>query len=206
MFNHSSPTPRSRRAEKTRLAILSTALDLLTREGMENLSLREIARRMDYTPAALYEYFASKDAILEALAVEADLQMTQAMAQVPADLPAAERVVQIGLAYIGFARQNPSLYQLYAAWPAASGAGGELRFASGTSYRLLMGALHSAVGQGEFVLRPGLDVPEMAYLCWGVVHGLASLQLGALKGASLDFDAIDEPALRVLVDGLKCKN
>lgn len=203
MIDISSATPRTRRAERTRQAILNTAMDLLTQGGMESLSLREIARRMDYTPAALYEYFASKDAILEALAVEADLRMAQAMSQVAQDLPAAELVVQIGLVYLRFACRNPALYMLYATWPAAAEPGGELHFVSGASYRLLLGVLQAAVERGEFTLRPGLDVPEMAYLCWGVVHGLASLQLGALKGADLDFNAVDEPALRVLVDGLK---
>ncbi len=203
MINDPSPTPRRRRAEKIRQAILDTAIELLSEKGSQDLSLREIARRLDYTPAALYEYYASREAILEAVAVEADRRMTAALAPLPDALPVAEQIVQAGLAYIRFARQNPALYLLYASWPAAVGPGGELRFANGASYRLLVSLLERGVEQSKLGQRNGLDVPEMAYLCWGVVHGLASLQLGALKGAYPDFDQVDEPALRVLVDSLK---
>ncbi len=203
MINDPSPTPRRRRAEKIRQAILDTAIELLSEKGSEDLSLREIARRLDYTPAALYEYYASKEALLEAVAVEADRQMTAVLVQLPEGLPVAEQIVQAGLAYIRFARQNPALYQLYASWPAAVGPDGKLRFASGASYRLLEGLLERGAEQGELGQRCGLGVPEMAYLCWSLVHGMASLQLGALKGAYPDFDRVDEPALRVLVEGLK---
>ncbi len=203
MINDPSPTPRRRRGEKFRQAILDTAIELLAEKGSEALSLREIARRLDYTPAALYVYYPSKEAILEAVAIEADRQMTAALAQLPQVLPVAEQIVQAGLAYIRFARQNPALYQLYASWPATVTPDGELRFASGASYRLLVGLLQRGVAQGELGQRCRLGVPEMAYLCWSLVHGMASLQLGALKGAYPDFDQVDEPALRVLVEGLQ---
>ncbi len=186
-----------------RQAILETAIELLSEQGSEDLSLREIARRLDYTPAALYEYYASKEALLEAVAVEADHRMTAVLSQVPAGVPVAEQIVQAGLAYIRFARQNPALYQLYANWPATLGQDGELRFASGASYRLLEGLLQRGAAQGELGQRCGLGVAEMVYLCWSLVHGMASLQLGALKGAYPDFDRVDESALRVLVEGLQ---
>jgi AcrR family transcriptional regulator len=58
------PTPISRRARPakaplSREAIVTTALALLEREGLEGLSLRKVAAALDTGPASLYVYFAN---------------------------------------------------------------------------------------------------------------------------------------------------
>jgi AcrR family transcriptional regulator len=58
------------RAELTR-EILAAAHDELSDAGAAGLSLRAVARRLDMVPSALYRYFASRDALLTALIVEA---------------------------------------------------------------------------------------------------------------------------------------
>jgi AcrR family transcriptional regulator len=56
--------------EAVRRAILDAARDLFVNEGYENVSIRKIAERIEYSPAAVYGYFASKDDIFFALAEE----------------------------------------------------------------------------------------------------------------------------------------
>jgi AcrR family transcriptional regulator len=51
----------------TRDRILDVALDLFTDQGFDGTSLREIAKRLNVTKAALYYHFESKDDILLAL-------------------------------------------------------------------------------------------------------------------------------------------
>jgi len=63
---------RQERQADTRKAILQTALELIAEKGLDKLSLREIARRVGYSPAGLYEYFDSKEGILLTLAEEGD--------------------------------------------------------------------------------------------------------------------------------------
>ncbi|MCK9901472.1 TetR family transcriptional regulator [Parafrankia colletiae] len=53
--------------KSTRERILDVALELFTHAGYEAVSLREIAQRMNFTKAALYYHFSSKDDILLAL-------------------------------------------------------------------------------------------------------------------------------------------
>ncbi|OAA29052.1 transcriptional regulator [Frankia sp. EI5c] len=53
--------------KSTRERILDVALELFTHAGYEAVSLREIAERMNFTKAALYYHFSSKDDILLAL-------------------------------------------------------------------------------------------------------------------------------------------
>jgi AcrR family transcriptional regulator len=56
--------------ETTRRAILDAALDLFISEGYGQVSIRNIAARVEYSPGAIYGYFASKDEIFYALAEE----------------------------------------------------------------------------------------------------------------------------------------
>jgi AcrR family transcriptional regulator len=59
-----------RERETRRRAILDAARDLFVAEGYKNVSMRKIAERIEYSPAALYSYFPSKDDIFFALAEE----------------------------------------------------------------------------------------------------------------------------------------
>src|SRR5438093_5685392 len=51
-------------------SILDAARDLFVAEGYQNVSIRKIAERIEYSPAAIYGYFPSKDDIFFALAEE----------------------------------------------------------------------------------------------------------------------------------------
>jgi AcrR family transcriptional regulator len=61
---------QERDREAVRRAILDAARDLFVREGYQNVSIRKIAERIEYSPAAIYGYFPSKDDIFFALAEE----------------------------------------------------------------------------------------------------------------------------------------
>src|SRR3989440_10690026 len=61
---------QERDREAVRRSILAAAGDLFVREGFQNVSLRKIAERIEYSPAAIYSYFPSKDDIFFALAEE----------------------------------------------------------------------------------------------------------------------------------------
>jgi AcrR family transcriptional regulator len=51
-------------------AILDAARELFVTEGYQHVSIRKIAERIEYSPAAIYGYFPSKDDIFFALAEE----------------------------------------------------------------------------------------------------------------------------------------
>jgi AcrR family transcriptional regulator len=61
---------QEREREATTRAILDAARDLFVAEGYHNVSIRKIAERIEYSPAAIYSYFPSKDDIFYALAEE----------------------------------------------------------------------------------------------------------------------------------------
>ena len=61
---------QEREREAVARAILDAARDLFVAEGYQHVSIRKIAERIEYSPAAIYSYFPSKDDIFFALAEE----------------------------------------------------------------------------------------------------------------------------------------
>jgi len=55
---------------RIRQGILDAARELFIAEGYEHVSMRKIADRIEYSPAAIYSYFPRKDDIFFALAAE----------------------------------------------------------------------------------------------------------------------------------------
>ena len=60
-------TPASRRREKVRQTILEAAERVFAEEGYEGLSIRRLAEEIDYSPSAIYKYFASKTELVGCL-------------------------------------------------------------------------------------------------------------------------------------------
>ena len=58
-------SPAERRRLKVRDAIVEAAEDIFASEGEQGLSMRRLAERIDYSPAALYKYFDSKEALFQ---------------------------------------------------------------------------------------------------------------------------------------------
>src|SRR5579862_8095888 len=97
--------------EAVRRAILDAARDLFVSEGYQNVSLRKIAERIEYSPAAIYGYFSSKDDIFFALAEEGFRLLGDAQSAEAADarqaLPPLERLRAIFWRFYEFSRQHP---------------------------------------------------------------------------------------------------
>ncbi len=55
---------REREIEEMRELILSAASDIIAIEGFDKLSIRKIAKKIEYSPAIIYHYFNDKEEIL----------------------------------------------------------------------------------------------------------------------------------------------
>jgi AcrR family transcriptional regulator len=73
------PDRRARRRQDTIREILDIARDVMTEEGVNGLSLAEVARRLGVQPPSLYKYFPSLMAIYDALFLEGQRQNLEAM-------------------------------------------------------------------------------------------------------------------------------
>jgi AcrR family transcriptional regulator len=73
------PNRRARRRQETIREILQIARDVMTEEGVNGLSLAEVARRLGVQPPSLYKYFPSLMAIYDGLFLEGQRQHLEAM-------------------------------------------------------------------------------------------------------------------------------
>lgn len=194
--------PREKRQQRTQQAILDAARQIINQEGIGQLSIRAIAQRIDYSPAGLYEYFGSKEEILQALCTQGHKRLRDHLLQVDTSLPPDEYLMQLGLAYIAFARANPDFYLLIFTNP-PDPVESEKMTSETSSYLVLLQAIERGLKSGGFKPRPGFGLQEMAYAAWSLVHGISMLRITFLKDYSQDMDAADREALLTLNRGLK---
>jgi TetR/AcrR family transcriptional regulator, tetracycline repressor protein len=71
--------------------VLQAALDLLDEVGLDDLTVRRLAERLDVAPSALYRHFASKSALVDAM-VEAIVSAAGAEGEPHPDVEWAVRV------------------------------------------------------------------------------------------------------------------
>jgi AcrR family transcriptional regulator len=107
---------RARLHAATREEAKTIALQQLAQGGIAALSLNAIGREMGLTGPALYRYFASRDAMLTDLIVDAYGDLAAAVeAAVPADSDAVDaraRLLSFAAAYRGWALAQPHRYLL----------------------------------------------------------------------------------------------
>lgn len=207
-------SPREKRQQRTYQAILDAARQLINEKGIDGLSMRAIAERIDYSPAGLYEYFGSKEEIVGALCQQGHRRLTSYMTLVDKQLPFLDYFLEIGLAYIEFAVRNPDFFLLmFTSLPAgfssvvsveewlASGATGE-----DSSFVILIEAIERGVREGVLRARPGMGVIEMAIAAWSTVHGIAMLRVTHLRPLEADFDTIARETLTAFGKGLALRS
>jgi AcrR family transcriptional regulator len=114
-----TPSPRRRPAPyhhgDLRRVLIDAALQLAVEGGPDAVSVREAARRAGVSPGAPFRHFESRDALMTAVAEEAQLrfraEIVAALADVPTDAP-LQRFKQLGLAYLRWAMRNPAHFEI----------------------------------------------------------------------------------------------
>src|SRR5580704_18648115 len=104
--------PEDRRAKykaTVRAEILEAAREIFVRAGYEDFSMRALAERVGYSPAATYKHFKNKGEIFECLADEsfaALMVASESLKDDDAEDP-VDRLKRGMLAYVRFGLQNP---------------------------------------------------------------------------------------------------
>jgi AcrR family transcriptional regulator len=100
------------RHEATSREILTAAWAVARDQGMAGLSLRAVARAVDMEPPSIYTYFASKNALLDRMFAEANLELLDRIrhVQTPADL--GRRLRAVARMFMDFCTEDQTRYQL----------------------------------------------------------------------------------------------
>ncbi len=102
---------QERDREAVRRAILDAARELFVTEGYPQVSIRKIAERIEYSPAAIYSYFPSKDDIFFALAEEG-FRLLAADVETLKPLEPLDRLRAAFWNFYEFSRNHPQYFTL----------------------------------------------------------------------------------------------
>jgi AcrR family transcriptional regulator len=187
------PAYSEERVDEIQAEILEVALEFFRREGSTALTLRAIAKRMGWTPAALYRYFGSKDDLLAAIRahgfvrIRAAIESARLGAVDPAD--AAKRAIR---AYLEFALDESALFRLMYELdqgdaPSLPHVRAEREGAFAQARAIAADAVEAGLMQG--------DANLAAHVLWVGCHGLASLALAHQLDLGCSYEDLVEPLI-----------
>jgi len=148
-----------------REALVQAALNAIERSRPEDLSLRQLARKLNVSPNAPYRHFTDREQLLQAVAAEGHDRLTQSFYALGPD-PTVEA---IGQAYITFADQHPNLWQHMFACPLDE----DKQLKASESFNVLL----EAIARRTQTPPDHPNTFESALAAWSLVHGIATLRI-----------------------------
>ena len=187
--------------DATRRAILDAALDLFAVDGYASVSMRSIAAKVDYSPAAIYGYFPSKDDIFFALAEEGLSRLGhQELSAEPTSDPLDDVRAMVWRLYV-FSQEHPQYFALVfldRTVPRISREYERFAFMSTLRERTIT-RMQRCLDTGA--LPDAVHIDTAIRLLFASVIGLASLRLSNRLAPWEDADALVRQAIDITLAG-----
>lgn len=171
-------------------ACIVAAQEVIAERGIENLSLRDVARKLGVSHQAPYKHYPSRDHLLAEV-------MRRCFQRFAAQLDARPRfedpnqdLESLGVQYLTYAQEHPLEYLLMfsTTWPNAAVELDLVRDAT-HAFDVLRGVLRRMHGESA-AMRETVDLD--ALYIWSTVHGLA----GVMNGPCIDKLGIEATVLK----------
>jgi AcrR family transcriptional regulator len=183
---------REREREQLTTLIVEAARDILLEQGLDALSMRAIAERIEYSPATIYLYFRDKEELIRHVIHHGFERLAGYMREETRKLGegagAVEEFAALGRAYAHFALDNTAYFRVMF----------ELPSVAQMDHDCPAPEQHGGPGEGPFdfvidtvkeAAEGGLiSVPNPAtgaLIGWGLIHGLTSLFLSGHLGEAV---------------------
>ena len=154
-------------------ACVQAAHEFIAEKGIENLSMRDVARRLEVSHQAPYRHYPSKDHLLAAVIARCFRDFANFLdAQTHFESP-EEDLAAMGQQYVSYAIGHPLEYRLMfgTTWPDAA-EDSELIRDSQHAFNVLRKVLERMHGTGK-AAREKVDLDAM--FIWSNMHGLVTL-------------------------------
>ena len=168
-------------AEDTRGRLLAAARDVFLEDGPVNFSLREVARRVDVSAAAVYRHFDGKEALLAAACQQGFEVFSSYLVRALGARSALDRLLATGEQYRLFGLENSLDYRFIFMSdirdPNAKAHAKQRNIsvlALDSTFRFLVDRVRECM-DGKIVMAGSAE--STAALIWAHVHGLVSLRL-----------------------------
>jgi AcrR family transcriptional regulator len=168
---------KARQKKFLRQEILEAASELFVTEGYEQVSMRRIADRIEYSPTTIYLYFKDKSELLEQVCQEAFSRLSVLLKRIleqPGD--PLERLAKGLVAYVHFGLDHPHQYRTAFMMPKPEDFDKSKYLHANSpglqAFDFLRRGVESCKASGK--LRMG-DVELSSQTLWCGVHGVTSL-------------------------------
>lgn len=190
------PKPKTD-AEKMQLRtlIIDAARELFVEKGVEAVTMREIAKRIAYSPTAIYLHFKDKEALIRAICDTDFLALASGLSQILQIEDPVERMMALGHGYAMFALSHPNHYRMMfmTARPPCLP---ELSQVQQNNSEQDAYAQLKLVVQEVFdrqLFRADLQDPELiAQTIWAGIHGVCSLEITLSNDTWVNWRAISD--------------
>lgn len=184
-----------------RLTLLNTATDMITENGIDELSLRKLAARVGVSRTAPYHHFKDKNELLCAIA-EQGFKQTHLDARLSFEdqsLPMKEKFSAYIHDYVKFAGDNPELYELMfgrTIWKQQKSTE-QLR---ATAYPTFQHQVEmTREWQKIGLLNKDENTLRLSQVIWGTIHGIAKLYIDGIYTHTSQVEEICECAVEMFI-------
>jgi AcrR family transcriptional regulator len=166
---------RQRDKNTLRQDIMDAARDLFVAEGYENVSMRKIADRIEYSPTAIYLHFKDKSELLKSICTATFEGLASALEGVSAKFRTGKydpvELLKKGLRiYVEFGLAHPNHYQLTFLSPYEDSRPEDPICMQAFEY--LVEGVQACIAEGRFRAQPP---EEISQALWAAIHGVTSL-------------------------------
>lgn len=198
---------RARQKTLLRQEILDAARELLIRDGYENLSMRKVAERIDYSPTAIYLHFKDKQELVFSLCQETFARLVRELETLPDEI--SDPIVQLRAGmqrYIDFGLKHPDHYLPTFVLPAPEL--GERRKKAvqdqDSNGMRALGFLRDCIARGVKARKLRKVDPDVAARAtWAAMHGITSLLITQKEFPWGDPERVIDALLDSLIQGMK---
>lgn len=196
---------KARQKKFLRQEILDAASELFVKEGYENVSMRRIADKIEYSPTTIYLYFKDKAELLEQVCQETFARLSHVLARIQ-ELPGdpVERLKRGLVAYVKFGLENPHHYRATFMMPIPDGIDEE-KLSNPDSpgmqaFDFLRRRVYDCIAAGKF---RKVDPELVSQTLWAGVHGVTSLLIIRCKGFPwAETDQLIHSMVDTLIEGV----
>ncbi len=201
----SSIERRDKEKNELRTKILEAAKEVLFEKGFDNLTMRAIAERIDYSPTTIYLYFRNKTDLTENLLEYAFEQLVNTIGSIDQSMYAKNPVglLKEGLiTYIRYGVDHPHFYRMMTT-SIIEISNNSLTLKEGSmnekAFAFLESGVQNCVDAGAIEVK---DSRSTASMLWAAIHGLTMILIDIPQFPLGDKDAFVKAYTDMLVDKL----
>ena len=194
---------RAREKEQLQQQILVAARELFVNEGYENVSMRKIADKIEYSPTTIYLYFKDKADLLDSVCQETLLSLLNTLDELKKDKSdPVETLRKSGRVYVAFGLKYPQDYKL--------------TFVIRPQFQKGLGLQEGSIGEKVFnylremvaeciqqqIFRQ-VDIETTSQVMWSAVHGITLLLIDFPDFPWTEKDTLINTVIDTTIEGLK---